>query len=145
MEEKILFGLICMTLGYFIGCNYTKKKKEKEKAALKRTLNCFYKRKGNKETMESIILDSIALGIDLNYIKDSEDLYQKWNYWRNYGVLFANNKYPEWEGPYKKNGEKKEFKLTEYTIIIPEDFYPTYVNLDNYRHLKSYDLYNRKL
>jgi hypothetical protein len=145
MEEKILFGLICIVIGYFIGYNNEKKKNDKEKAALKRTLKCFYKRKSNNEVTESIIHDAIALGINLNYIEDSFDLYQKWNYWRNYGVSFANDRFPDWEGPYNSNGKVKEFKLSNHTIYIPEDFTPTNVNLDKFKHFKSHDLYRNLL
>ena len=140
MEQTIILCLFSFVAGYFLAQDREKVKCEKKLAALIRSLKCFYKLKSNKESTDLIILDAIALGVDLNYIVDCKDLFEKWRSWRNYRIQFATKKHPLWKGD-----SQDAYKLTDYSIYIPQEFKPVNLSLDDYKHLKSYDLGSKRL
>jgi hypothetical protein len=144
MENTILLSIFFLIIGYSLGQYKENKKRQLEKSAYLRTIRCFYNIKPNQEIMEAIIKDSIALGIDLDFIKDSLDLYEKWYYWRNHGVLFPTYKNPNWSA-YDSKGRLKNLKISENTIYIPEHFNPVRIDLDSYKALKSRDVYSALL
>lgn len=143
--QLVLCAIVCFLSGRLFESFKQSELLEKEKSAYLRMIKCFYNLKSSNEAMESIIYDAIALGADLRYVQNSADLYTQWVGFRNYGVRFATEKCPKWEGEVTYNVHKNKIRLSDHTIYTPINFEPINLNLERYKHLKSENIYNMKL